>query len=63
MTPRAYIAAPWWHPSPAHREWNTRRAELLARLAAAEAALAERDKEIISLRGQLQRKRSVDNLY
>ena len=33
---RAYIAAPWWHPSPLVREWNTRRAELLARLAAAE---------------------------
>ena len=36
MTPRAYIAAPWWHPSPLVREWHTRRAELLARLAAAE---------------------------
>lgn len=33
---RAYIAAPWWHPSPLIREWNTARAELLARLAAAE---------------------------
>lgn len=33
---RCYIAAPWWHPSPAHREWNTRRAELLAALARAD---------------------------
>ena len=30
---RAYITAPWWHPDPAVREWNTCRAELLGRLA------------------------------
>ena len=30
---RAYIAAPWWDPDIAIREWHTRRAELLGRLA------------------------------
>lgn len=33
---RAYIAAPWWHPDLAVREWHTRRAELLGRLAEAD---------------------------